>query len=73
MWSSTKACGDADAGTRQRSGIADPSQLVAEPSSVVGGDSVERLLQRQATDVDQAAEHVGRESGALLVGEERNA
>ena len=33
---------------------------------------VERLLDGEATDVDEAAEHVGCEAGALLVGEERD-
>ena len=33
---------------------------------------VERLLERHPADVHQAAEHVGREPGALLVGEERH-
>ena len=31
---------------------------------------VERLLERQPAGVDQRAQHVGREAGALLVGEE---
>ena len=33
---------------------------------------VERVLERQAAGVHEAAEHVGREAAALLVGEERD-
>ena len=71
MWSSTKQCGNAVAGTRHRPGVADARQLVAESGAVVDGRDVERLLERHPADVHQAAEHVGREAGAFLVGEER--
>ncbi len=55
---------------RQWSGVPDADQLVAEPGAVVDRRDVERALQRHAADVDEAAEHVRREAGALLVGEE---
>ena len=47
---------------RQRPGVADADQLVAEPGTVVGRRDVERLLERHAADVDEAAEHVGGEA-----------
>ena len=58
---------------RERPGVADAHELVAEPGAVVGGADVERLLERHAADVHEAAEHVGSEAGALLVGEEGHA
>ncbi len=38
----------------------------------VDRDRGQRFIQRQAARVHQRAQHVGREAGALLVGEERN-
>ncbi len=55
---------------RHRAGVADALELVAEPGAVVDGTDVEGVLDRHAADVDEAAEHVGREAGALLVGED---
>ena len=52
-----------------RAGVADPFELVAD-SCTVDADRVECVLDPQPTDVDEAAHHVGREPGALLVGEE---
>ena len=72
MCNSTKQCGNAAAGTGRGPAIADPYQLVAEPSAVVDGCDIERLLDRHAADEYQAAQHVGRESGAFFVGEERH-
>jgi hypothetical protein len=58
-------------GARQGSGppVADAVELRPEDRAV-DGDHVERLLERHAAGVDQAAQHVGWEAGALLVGEE---
>ena len=53
----------------QRPGVADALQLVAQ-AGAVDGPQVERLLERHAAHVDERAEHVRREAGALLVGEE---
>jgi hypothetical protein len=58
---------------RRGAGVADARELVAQARSVVGRTNVERVLHRHATDVDQAAEHVGLEACAFLVGEERHA
>ena len=58
--------------TRCRARVADPGEFVTETGIVIGRSCIERLFQRKATDVDQAAEHVGREAGTFLVGEERN-
>ena len=66
-----------DVGVRGRSGhrgVAGPPdalELLAEHGAV-DGDDVERVLQRHAAGVHEAAEHVGGEPAALLVGEERN-
>ena len=57
------------AGAGRGAGVADGLELVAE-AGAVDGDDVEGLLHRHAADVDEAAEHVGGEAAALLVGEE---
>ncbi len=68
MCSSTNAWGTAP-GHGARSAVADAVELVADDRAV-DADDVERLLQRHTADVHEAAEHVGREPGTLLVGEE---
>ena len=60
-------------GARERTGVADADELVAEAGAVVGRRDIERLLEGHAPDVDEAAEHVRGETGALLVGEEGDA
>jgi hypothetical protein len=57
------------AGDRRVARPADPLQLVAQDGAV-DGDDVQRVLQGHAAHVDQAAQHVGGETAALLVGEE---
>ena len=52
-------------------GVTDAHQLVAEHRAVDRADR-ERLLERHAAREHEAAEHVGREPAALLVGEERD-
>ena len=69
MCSSTNACGGT-ARARQRPGVADARQLVAEAGAVDGRRTSSASSSGQPADVDEAAEHVGREAGALLVGEE---
>ncbi len=59
-------------GQGQRTRVADPLQFVAE-TLTVDRDGVQGLLEREAADVNEGAEHVGLEAGALLVGEERDA
>ncbi len=54
---------------RQRADVADAVELVAEHGAV-DGHRVERHLEGQAAGEHEAAQHVGREAGALLVGEE---
>ena len=58
-------------GARMRAGVADAVELVTEPGTIDRG-RVERGLDREPTRVHEAAEHVGRESGAFLVREERH-
>ena len=53
----------------RRAEVADAVELVAE-AGAVDGDGVVRLLHAHAVGVDEAAEHVGGEAGALLVREE---
>ena len=68
MWSSTNACG-AGSGARARAEVADARQLLTNDRTVDAANVV-RLLERQSPDIDEAAHHVGREAGTLLVGEE---
>ena len=56
-------------GARVRAPVTDAVEFIAHDSAV-DPDDVERLLEAHATHVDEAAEHVRREAGALLVGEE---
>ena len=51
--------------------IADAVEFAPDGGAVDALDRV-GLLDAHAADVDEAAEHVGREAGPLLVGEERN-
>ena len=59
-------------GTWQRSAISDALEFSTEAGPIVDGFDIEGLLEGHATDVDEAAEHVGSEARALLVGEERD-
>ena len=54
---------------RGRTPVADAVELLAHHRAV-GAHHVERLLQGHLAGVHQAAQHVGREPGTLLVGEE---
>ena len=72
MCSSTNRCGGDGRRAGQGAGEADAFEFVAEPGAVVDGGDVERHFERHPAGEHQAAEHVGRESGALLVGEERH-
>ena len=69
MCSSTNAWGTARA--RQRAQVADALELVAEHGRRRCRRCRSASSSGHAADVDEAAEHVGREAGALLVGEER--
>lgn len=68
MWYSTKAWGTAPG---HPPGPAEPDavELVAEHGAV-DGDDLEGRFELQAADVHRATQHVGREAGTLLVGEE---
>ena len=58
-----------DAGAWGGPPVADAVQLLADHRAVDAHD-VQSLLAAHAADVDEAAQHVRREAGALLVGEE---
>ena len=60
-------------GARGGAGVADASELVAEPGAVVGRPHVECRFHSHATHVHQTAQHVGLETSTFLVGEVRHA
>ena len=70
MCSSTKAWGLSAPGLVGAE-IADAAQLIAHRAAVLVGGGI-GLVQPQPAGIDQAAQHVGLEARALLVGEERH-